>query len=147
MDPIKKFLNRISYKFEKGYPDMSNHKDINLLESLINEITGEKFSLLEKALTFNDIAGDSRKLIRLTIIADKIREKTPFTLQDGEKEVILSFNDPSYDDLFTNQKVDTIRSVGGRSINNFKFFVDDNGNEYSLKQIKKTKELGGTGGS
>lgn len=147
MDPIKKFLNRISYKFEKGYPDMSNHKDINLLESLINEITGEKFSLLEKALTFNDIAGESRKLIRLTIIANKIREKTPFTLQDGEKEVILSFNDPSYDDLFTNQKVDTIRSVGGRSINNFKFFVDDNGNEYSLKQIKKTKELGGTGGS
>lgn len=147
MDPIKKFLNRISYKFEKGYPDMSNHKDINLLESLINEITGEKFSLLEKALTFNDIAGESRKLIRLTIIANKIREKTPFTLQDGEKEVILSFNDPSYDDLFTNQKVDTIRSLGGRSINNFKFFVDDNGNEYSLKQIKKTKELGGTGGS
>ena len=147
MDPIKKFLNRISYKFEKGYPDMSNHKDINLLESLINEITGEKFSLLEKALTFNDIAGESRKLIRLTIIANKIREKTPFTLQDSEKEVILSFNDPSYDDLFTNQKVDTIRSVGGRSINNFKFFVDDNGNEYSLKQIKKTKELGGTGGS
>jgi hypothetical protein len=147
MDPIKKFLDRISYKFPKGYPDINNSKDVNLLESLISETIGKKFSLLEKALTFNDVAGESRKLIRLTIIANKIREKTPFTLQDGEKEVILSFNDPSYDNLFTNQKVDAIRSVGGRSINNFKFFVDDEGNEYSLKQIKKTKELGGTGGS
>ena len=147
MDPIKKFLDRISYKFPNGYPDINNSKDVNLLESLISETIGKKFSLLEKALTFNDVAGESRKLIRLTIIANKIREKTPFTLQDGEKEVILSFNDPSYDNLFTNQKVDAIRSVGGRSINNFKFFVDDEGNEYSLKQIKKTKELGGTGGS
>ena len=147
MDPIQKFLDRISYKFPKGYPELNNSKDVDLLESLISETIGKKFSWLEKALTFNDVAGESRKLIRLTIIANKIREKTPFTLQDGEKEVILSFNDPSYDDIFTNQKVDTIRSVGGRSINNFKFFVDDEGNEYSLKQIKKTKELGGTGGS
>ena len=147
MDPITRFLNKVSYKFPKGYPELNNSKDVDLLESLISETIGKKFTLLEKALTFNDVAGESRKLIRLTIIANKIREKTPFTLQDGEKEVILSFNDPSYDDLFTNQKVDTIRSVGGRSINNFKFFVDDEGNEYSLKQIKKTKELGGTGGS
>ena len=44
MDPITKFLNRISYKFEKGYPDMSNHKDVNLLESLISETIGKKFS-------------------------------------------------------------------------------------------------------
>ena len=132
MDPIQKFLDRISYKFPKGYPELNNSKDVDLLESLISETIGKKFSLLEKALTFNDVAGESRKLIRLTIIANKIREKTPFTLQDGEKEVILSFNDPSYDDIFTNQKVDTIRSVGGRSINNFKFFVDDEGNEFSL---------------
>jgi len=147
MDPIKKFLDRISYKFPKGYPEITNHKDVNLLESLISETIGESFSLMEKALTFNDVAGESRKLIRLTIIADKIREKTPFTLQDGEKEVILSFSNPSYDNLFTNQKVDALRNVGGRSINNFKFFIDGDGNEYSLKQIKKTKELGGTGGT
>jgi hypothetical protein len=101
----------------------------------------------EKALAWNDIAGESRKLVRITTIANKIQDKTPFTLQDGEREVVLSFNDPSYEDLFTNQKVDALRDIGGRSINNFKFFVDSEGNEYSFKQIKKTKELGGTGGS
>ena len=60
MDPIKKFLDRISYKFPKGYPEITNHKDVNLLESLISETIGESFSLLEKALTFNDVASESR---------------------------------------------------------------------------------------
>ena len=104
MELFDKFFTKFAYKFEKGYPDMDNPIDVALLESLISEAVGESFSLQEKALNFNDIAGESRKLIRMTLIADKIREKTPFTLQDGEKEVILSFNDPSYEDLFTNQK-------------------------------------------
>tara|TARA_R110000796_G_scaffold22801_2_gene65740 strand:+ start:566 stop:1732 length:1167 start_codon:yes stop_codon:yes gene_type:complete len=141
MDNITKYLNRIAYKFPKGYPDMNNDQDKAMLFEMVEDI------ISEKALAWNDIAGESRKLVRITTIANKIQDKTPFTLQDGEKEVVLSFNDPSYEDLFTNQKVDALRDIGGRSINNFKFFVDNEGNEYSFKQIKKTKELGGTGGS
>tara|TARA_B110000977_G_scaffold81139_1_gene108576 strand:+ start:1005 stop:2171 length:1167 start_codon:yes stop_codon:yes gene_type:complete len=141
MDNITKYLNRIAYKFPKGYPDMNNAQDKAMLFEMVEDI------ISEKALAWNDIAGESRKLVRITTIANKIQDKTPFTLQDGEKEVVLSFNDPSYEDLFTNQKVDALRDIGGRSINNFKFFVDNEGNEYSFKQIKKTKELGGTGGS
>lgn len=147
MDALTKFLNSIAYKFPKGYPDMNNEQDILLLESFIGEAVGYKFSLNEKALLWDDVAGESRKLTRLTTIADKISSKSPFTLQDGDKEVILSFKNPSYADLFTNQKVDALRNIGGRNINNFKFFVDAEDNEYSLKQIKKTPELGGTGGS
>ena len=147
MDSLDLFFKKYAYKFDKGYPDMGNEKDVLLLESLLSEVTGENFSLQEKSLAWNDIAGESRKLVRLTTIANKVKEKTPFTLEDGDKEVVLSFNDPSYKDLFTNQKVDTLRNVGGRSINNFKFFVDSEGNEYSLQQIKKTSELGGTGGT
>ena len=141
MDNITKYLNRIAYKFPKGYPDMNNDQDKAMLFEMVEDI------ISEKALAWNDIAGESRKLVRITTIANKIQDKTPFTLQDGEREVVLSFNDPSYEDLFTNQKVDALRDIGGRSINNFKFFVDSEGNEYSFKQIKKTKELGGTGGS
>ena len=118
---------------------MNNDQDVLLLESLISEAIGENFSLQEKALNFNDIAGESRKLIRMTIIADKIREKTPFTLQDGEKEIVLSFNDPSYEDLFTNQKVDTLRDVGGRSINNFKFLLIVKVMNIHLNKLKKQK--------
>jgi hypothetical protein len=82
MDIFDKFFTKFSYKFDKGYPDMDNPTDVALLESLISEVLGENFSLQEKALNFNDIAGESRKLIRMTLIAHKIREKTPFTWQE-----------------------------------------------------------------
>ena len=47
MDLITKYLNNIAYKFPKGYPDMNNAQDVLLLESLISEAIGEKFSLEE----------------------------------------------------------------------------------------------------
>ena len=45
MDVFDKFFQRYSYKFDKGYPDMNNDQDVLLLESLISEAIGEKFSL------------------------------------------------------------------------------------------------------
>ena len=47
MDVITKYLNRIAYKFPKGYPDMNNDQDVLLLETFISEFIGEKFSLKE----------------------------------------------------------------------------------------------------
>ena len=47
MDNITKYLNRIAYKFPKGYPDMNNDQDVLLLETFISEVLGEKFSLEE----------------------------------------------------------------------------------------------------
>jgi len=38
MDSITKYLNRIAYKFPKGYPDMNNDQDVLLLESILSEI-------------------------------------------------------------------------------------------------------------
>ena len=48
MDNITKYLNRIAYKFPKGYPDMNNDQDVLLLESLISEAVGYKLSLKEE---------------------------------------------------------------------------------------------------
>ena len=146
MEVLDKFFSGYSYKFDKGYPDMNNTQDVLLLESLISEVLGEEFKLNEKALNWSDLSSESRKLVRLTTLANQIANKTPFTLENGN-EVVLNFKDPSYVDMFTNQKVDDIRGIGGNSINNFKFFIDNNGNEYSFKEIKKTKELGGAGGN
>ena len=47
MSVFDKFFERYSYKFPKGYPDMNNDQDVLLLESLISEAIGEKFSLKE----------------------------------------------------------------------------------------------------
>ena len=38
MDSITKFLNRVSYKFPKGYPDMNNDQDKKMLFEMINNI-------------------------------------------------------------------------------------------------------------
>ena len=47
MNIFDKFFTKFSYKFDKGYPDMNNDQDVLLLESLISEAIGEKFSLKE----------------------------------------------------------------------------------------------------
>ena len=43
MDIFNNFLSKFSYKFDKGYPDMNNPKDILLLESLLSNLLDEKF--------------------------------------------------------------------------------------------------------
>ena len=46
MDVIEKFLNEVSWKFDKGYPDITNEQDILMLERLLKEI-GVEFNLSE----------------------------------------------------------------------------------------------------
>ena len=48
MNVFDKFLNKVAYKFEKGYPDMSNEQDIQLLESLLSKVLGEEFVLISE---------------------------------------------------------------------------------------------------
>jgi hypothetical protein len=48
MDNITKYLNRIAYKFPKGYPDMDNDQDVLLLESEISKLIGKKFTIINE---------------------------------------------------------------------------------------------------
>ena len=41
MDILEQFLNDISYKFPKGYPDIEDPKDREMLFSLLEEVLGE----------------------------------------------------------------------------------------------------------
>ena len=38
MDPITRFLNKVSHKFPKGYPELTEEKDILLLQSLLENL-------------------------------------------------------------------------------------------------------------
>ena len=49
MNIFEQFLNKISHKFPKGYPDMNNEQDISLLESLVSEVLGEAFTIFPKS--------------------------------------------------------------------------------------------------
>ena len=146
MNIFNKFFNKFAYKFDKGYPDMNNYQDVLLLETLLSEVLDEEIKLNEKELAWADISNESRKHYRLSVIADKISKGEPFTLGNGNEEV-LTFADSSYADLFSNQKVEDIKNIIGNKTNTYPLFKDSKGNSIALKDIKKTKDLGGTGGS
>ena len=124
---------------------MKNEQDILLLESLVSKILGEEI-ILEKALEWIDLSDASRKYYRLTVIDDKIKRGNPFKLENGKEEV-LTYTDAAYSDLFANQKVEDIKRIGGASINSFPFFQDSQGNKIGFREITKTRELGGSGGT
>ena len=45
MNTFDKFFKKFSYKFDKGYPNMDNPKDVLLLESIISGLLGEEYIL------------------------------------------------------------------------------------------------------
>ena len=138
MNVFDKFFTKFAYKFPKGYPDMNNEQDILLLESLLKDIIGEAI-ILEKSLAWADLSNESRKYYRLTIIDDKIKQGTPFKLEDGREEV-LTYIDDSYSDLFANQKVEDIKNIIGNRTNTFPLFKDSQGNKLGFSAISKTKD-------
>jgi hypothetical protein len=62
MNIFDKFFTKYSYKFPKGYPDMDNPNDITLLESLISDLTEEKFKL--KVMTEQTDAEEGLEILK-----------------------------------------------------------------------------------
>ena len=140
MDLLDKVLLEWSVRCEKGYPDFNNDQDLAIFESMFG------FNLLsEKKLEWKDLSSDTRKFIRLEVIANKIKEGSPFKLESGEEKV-LKFTKEEYFNLFYNQEVEKIRKIS-RSINRVPFFKDAEGSTYTFHDITKTPDLGGTGKS
>ena len=61
MDVIEKFLNEVSWKFDKGYPDITNEQDILMLERLLEE-NGIKINLDEIGEDRGEIVDDIEDL-------------------------------------------------------------------------------------
>ena len=70
MDPIIKFLNNISYKFPKGYPDINDPKDKKMLFEMAT-------SLLE---------GDAEEAINILNCSDAVDQK----LENQIKKILFS---------------------------------------------------------
>lgn len=135
-DVLDRFLAEISYKFPKGYPDMENSEDIDLLNELVMLYT-ETY----KPLKFKDLS--KRDGQRLEKVADLINSEHPFTVKGGQ-QVPLQFNLDSYAALFAQRDTKGVRALANQ-INKFPLFVDKQGNEYTLEDLVKTPELGGKG--
>lgn len=74
MNIFEKFLNKISYKFPKGYPDMKNEQDILMLESELRKIgfdivleNQDLISIIKSNITdYGDLEANGRDTIKLT---------------------------------------------------------------------------------
>lgn len=92
MDSLDLFFKKYSYKFSKGYPDLNNEQDINLLADLLENLdidlneekklieAGEKFERQEQAFIkeVNDAASNGP-------IAIKFNNRTLYNIIKAEK--------------------------------------------------------------
>lgn len=81
MDILDTFLKKHSYKFPKGYPDMNNEQDINLLADLLEGLDIK----LNEAET-----QDFESFIKSKSLEDKTKQTISSVLSDEEKNKILS---------------------------------------------------------
>jgi len=139
MDSITKYLNRIAYKFPKGYPDMNNDQDVLLLETLLSKFLGETFILKETALSPSELSKDAtlpggEKKPRIEILVNKIENGEELELNDGSKFIV-------------DNKEEVLSQLKGKTrINTAISLVDKDGNKISTSNLKKTAEFGGGGG-
>jgi len=140
MNVITKFLEHYSFRFPKGYPDMNNLEDKALLYEILEELNviNENF----RPLSFFDLK--KRGGFRFKIVADKIANSKPFSLNQGESK-ILTFIDPEYQTAFENADDNKIKQLAGSNVNTFTFFEDEDGEEYSISDLSKDKDFGGKG--
>lgn len=105
-----------------------------------------KFKIIKEAdfnaLTFFDLA--KRGGFRFQILADKIKNGSAFELVGGESTP-LQFINPDHADIFASGDSTEIKKLAPTSTNSFKFFKDDAGKEYSIKDLQKNQEFGGRG--
>lgn len=139
MNVLDKFFKKYSYKFPKGYPDLNDEQDINLLADLLegldinlNEETNYTTVLGAKELS------KKRTPNRGDIILYKISNQSPynnkFITTSGEKELEFVSNDIK--NIFINKEWNKLT-------NNTIIFKDKNNNQYKLPDIIKSKEFGG----
>ena len=142
MEILDKILLEWSYRCEKGYPDLNNETDLAIFKQLfevdLKELNPQGFRILE----FSELK--KRGGPRLKKLDSFIRGSKPFTNANGE-EVILTYSDDAYSDLFANADIEGLKALGKSSINNFPFFKDPQGKDYSFSMLLKTSDFGGKG--
>lgn len=146
MDPITKYLNSISYKFPKGYPDMNDVQDVTLLESLLSGVLGEKFSLQELGMGKLGKSEIIKYPYRVDLFVKKFTTKSPFTNSKTEEDVVLDKITIKGKEFTPDGDKNDIRDAIFDAAGDVKVFGGTL-NGASLTSLSKTQEFGGGGGS
>lgn len=141
MDPLDLFFKKYAYKFPKGYPDLTNEQDINLLADLLENmgINLNEAKMLQ--------ATELKKRENLKTFLDKFYDKKPFEAINGNVVLnqikigpnIYTSEDKEKRDEIYNQIISSSRSI---------IYVEgeyENGTSFSGTSGKliKTEEFGG----
>ena len=120
MDLITKYLNRIAYKFPKGYPDMNDDQDVLLLETLLSKVIGKEIilenqdliSLINKNIKdYGDLETSGRDTIKLTFSDIPNRGGTSDSMRSDVYDEIKSLVDQE-ESLSDYRKIATGSSLG-----------------------------------
>lgn len=86
MDILEQFIRDVAYKFPKGYPDMKDPKDVELLHKLLNEIIDIKSSLNEQQSDYDDRIKDALGVEQIPTCQTSLELGNDFNLngKDGE---------------------------------------------------------------
>ena len=86
MDILEQFIRDIAYKFPKGYPDMKDPKDVELLHKLLNEVVDTKSPLNEQQADYDDRIKDALNVEQIPICQTPLELGNDFNLngKDGE---------------------------------------------------------------
>ncbi len=141
MDVITKYLNRVAYKFPKGYPDMNNDQDVLLLETLLSEILGKSIILENQELIslirsnikdYGDLETSGRNTIKLTFSDIPNRGGQSDSMRRDVYDELKSLVDKE-ESLSNYRKVATGSSLGSAIINidgkDYKLIVKGASNE------------------
>ena len=86
MDVIEKFLNEVSWKFDKGYPDITNEQDILLLDRLLEELNINELKNLSVLMGLSPNLDDMMLKAKIIQFASDNATKFLATLNDADKE-------------------------------------------------------------
>ena len=87
MDVLEKFLNSITYKFPKGYPDMKDPKDVELLHEMINKVIDTKTPLNEQQTEYDDRIKEALGVEQIPICQTPLELGKDFNLNGKDAEI------------------------------------------------------------
>jgi hypothetical protein len=87
MDILEQFIRSVSYKFPKGYPDMKDPKDVELLNKLISEVVDPKMVINEQQTEYDDRIKEALGVEQIPICQTPLEIGKDFNLSGKDAEI------------------------------------------------------------
>ena len=87
MDVLEQFIRSVSYKFPKGYPDMKDPKDVELLNKLVSEVMDPKMPLNEQQTEYDDRIKEALGVEQIPICQTPLELGRDFNLNGKDAEI------------------------------------------------------------